>query len=61
MTINTYKADTKDTAFLLAFISIMESEAKMNKSLLELCELYKSVKIDLESRGIINDNEQTSQ
>ena len=56
MTINTYKADTKDTAFLLAFISIMESEAKMNKSLLELCELYKSVKIDLESRGIINDN-----
>lgn len=53
MKINTFKSDVQDTAMVIAFINIMESQEKLNKGMVSLVDLYRLAKKNLTERGVI--------
>lgn len=56
MKINTFKSDIQDTAMIIAFINIMESEEKLNKGMVSLVDLYRMAKRNLMERGVISED-----
>lgn len=57
MKINTFKSDVQDTAMILAFINIMESQEKLSKGMVSLADLYIMAKKNLIKRGVIIEDE----
>lgn len=56
MQVNKFRANIKDTALILSFINIMESNESVNKGMLSLFDLYKIAKQSLLERGVISED-----
>lgn len=57
MQINTFKSDVQDTAMILSFVCIMESDEKISKGMVSLVDLYRMAKKNLIERGVIIEDE----